>query len=207
MSASAIPRRSLATTSSSRSAAIPSSRGTPPASRTSARIPGPFASGIPAGPRSVPAALTSSPVARTATTGRRRTTTSASPEPDASATTAGVTVTPGSTTVAPASTSLPRARMALPTSTGSWTRHAAGNGPAASRPRGPGLPVASSGVVISTGTTASAPAGIGAPVAIRIAVSGITRASGAEPARDSPTTVSRTGRPSDAAATSAARTA
>ena len=96
MSASAIPRRSRASTSSSRSAAIPSSRGTPPASRTSARSPGPFASGIPAGPRSVPAARTSSPVARTATTGRRRTTTSASPAPDASATTAGVTVTPGS---------------------------------------------------------------------------------------------------------------
>ena len=44
-------------------------------------------------------------------------------------------------------------------STASWTRHAAGNGPAASRPRGPGLPVTSSGVVISTGTTASAPGG------------------------------------------------
>ena len=59
----------------------------------------------------------------------------------------------------------------------------------------------------STGTTASAPAGIGAPVAIRIAVSGSTRASGAGPARDSPTTVRRTGVRSPPPATSAARIA
>ena len=45
-------------------------------------------------------------------------------------------------------------------STGSWTRQAAGTGPVASRPRGPGRPAASSGVVASTGTTASAPAGV-----------------------------------------------
>ena len=182
----AAPRRPRAGPS-----AIPSSSGTAPASRTSARIPGPFASGMPG--RSEVGRRPRAP--RRRSRGRRRSAgggraISASPAPAARATTAGVTVTPGRRPRSRPPRRRCRARgRRCPTPTASWTRHAAGSGPAASRPRGPGLPAASSGVVISTGTTASAPAGIGAPVAIRIAVSGRTRASGADPARDSPTTV------------------
>ena len=66
-----------------------------------------------------------------------------------------------------------------PGRTTSCTTMAAGSGPVASRPRGPGWPAASRGVVASTGTTASAPSGSRAPVAIRTAVPGRTMTSGA----------------------------
>ena len=65
------PRRRRVRTSSRSSVAMPRSIGSPPAAVTSARRPGPLASGIPAGPSGWPGARTSSPVARTAIRGRR----------------------------------------------------------------------------------------------------------------------------------------
>ena len=53
------------------SGAMPRSMASAPAASTSALRPGPFASGIPAGPRSRPGARTSLPVASTPTRGRR----------------------------------------------------------------------------------------------------------------------------------------
>ena len=141
-----------------------SARRRPPS--TSARRPGPVRvrDARPA-PRSRPAARTSSPVARTATRGRRwtdepvrrRRPARARPRPASPS-------RPGASSVAPASEVAAGAPdRSRPAATGSWTRHAAGSGPVASRPRGPRRPSASSGVVISTGTTASAPGGSGAP--------------------------------------------
>src|SRR5690348_4537682 len=61
--------------------------------------------------------------------------------------------------------------------------------------------------VHSTGTTASAPAGTGAPVMIRTANPGCTTIDAALPAARSPETCNCTGAVSEAAATSACRTA
>ena len=77
-------------TSSSRSLAMPRTRGSPPASSTSATRPGPLASGMPAGPRSLPGDRTSSPVARIPTIGRRWTLSWSSPTPAARLRAAGV---------------------------------------------------------------------------------------------------------------------
>ena len=148
--------------------------------------PGPLASGIPAGPSGWPAARTSSPVASTATHGRRRTRAPARRrrQPPAPRPPASRGRPPCRDHVAGADVASRPARIALPpTPTASWTRHAAGRGPVASRPRGPGVPAASSGVVSSTGTTASAPGGSGAPVAMRTAVPSRTRTSGDAPGR------------------------
>ena len=183
---------------------MPRSIASPPVAVTSARRPGPFASGMPAGPSSWPGARTSSPVARTATRGRRCTSTASTPAPATRVTAAAVSATPARMSSVPAARSLPASRTDPRRSTGSWTRAATGTGPVASRPRGPGRRSASSGVVASTGTTASAPSGNRAPVAIRAAVPEVTVTSGAAPAAMSPTTRSSTGCSSPAAAVSAA---
>ena len=80
--------------------------------------PGPFASGIPAGPRSSPAARTSLPVASTATRGRRRTGTAgehlrrrrARPRP-------GSSPSPAARISSPSARSLPRRRTCAPGAT------------------------------------------------------------------------------------------
>ena len=92
-----------------RPGAMPRSIGSAPEASTRARRPGPFASGIPAGPRSVPAGRTSLPVASTATRGRRRTCRLALPAPAASATAAGESAVPEARIAAPSTRSLPRA--------------------------------------------------------------------------------------------------
>ena len=134
----------------------------------------------------------------------------ATPAPAASATAAGVTRDAGARAIAVSvhDVAARGAGWRCPAPTAAWTRHAAGSGPAASRPRGPATRRASSGVVCSTGTTASAPGGIGAPVAIRIAVPARTARVAAPPARaPRRRPSSRTGAPSAAPATSAARIA
>ena len=207
-SAVATPWASRSRTSASRSCAIPRSIASAPDVMTSARRPGPFASGIPAAPSGCPGARISSPVASTATRGRRRTRTRSTAEPASREIRAGLRVIPGSRSRSPPARSLPACRIEPPTVTARYTATRAGSGPVASRPRGPvAPPSAPTGVVSSTGTTASAPSGRGAPVAMRTAVPRPTTRSGAEPARTSPTTARTTGLVSCAPATSADRIA
>ena len=133
--------------------------------RPAPRSPGPFASGMPAGPSGCPAARGP----RRRSRGRRRSggdgrRAARRPTPAASADDRrrqrGARARGASRRAA---RSLPCRRIEPPTGHGCVDEAiAAGSGPVASRPRGPATaPAASSGVVSSTGTTASAPGGHG----------------------------------------------
>ena len=184
-------------TSSRSSGAIPRSHGLRAGRRRRGpRRPGPLASGMPAGPSGTPGA------ADLVAGGQDR---DPRPAMDRDPVHAGarergrprpaVIAVPGLEQGGPGREVAAGARGSTrPTGTGSWTRHAAGSGPVASRPREPAAPAASSGVVASTGTTASAPAGSRAPVAIRTAVPGRTSTAGrGRRPRTSPMTSRRTG--------------
>ena len=108
---SARPRRRRVRTSSRTSVAMPRSMTSAPARVARARRPGPFASGMPAGPSISPGARTSSPVARTATRGRRCTSIASTPAPASKAMVAAPIAVPGSTSVVPSTRSLPVARI------------------------------------------------------------------------------------------------
>ena len=184
MSASAIPRRSRASTSSSRSAAIPSSSGHRPG--LADQRPDPRAVRVRDARRPEVGRRPHAP--RRPSRGPRRSggggpTISARPAPDARATDRrrhrrrpARSDRRARLDVAAAPCGRVAGRDRLVDEARGGDRAGRVSARAARR-----CPSASSGVVISTGTTASAPAGIGAPVAIRTAVSGSTRASGARP--------------------------
>ena len=155
------PAHSRARTSSKRSAAIPRMRLA--ACRVDHRHQaGPFASGMPAGPSSLPGAPDL--IARRHDADDRPAVDGSwsTPTPAARPIAAGVTAVPAVDDRRSPPRGRSRGRIEPPTDTAWWTAIAAGNGPVASRPRGPAAaPAASSGVVCSTGTTASAPGGIG----------------------------------------------
>ena len=140
-------------------------------------------------PGAVPAGTSSSPVASSATRGRFPTRRPSRPSAAATPMSMLVSACPGRITVSPARMSAPRGRTLVPSGAATAIRT-----------------TAPSRDVSSWRTTVSAPAGMGAPVMIRIAVPAAC-APGTVPARDSPTTGSRTGASTPAAEMSLARTA